>query len=209
MNQRMPDDLPPELLAAYADGELGPHARDRVERWLADHPEAGENLETQESLGRGNAELWQMANPPQPSEFQWAAVREGIRAGTRVSPVRRWFPRLAAAALMATAASLFVAMPTSNTPDAPTLPVAPSAAPIAHDEPYAMATDDDVQIVSLPESAAHLLVVGKHPLGDSAVVLAKSDEVEFYGIGSDPAGRFPEVPVEAAPDDAPMIWAPR
>ena len=42
MNRRTPDDLPPELLAAYADGELGPHARDRVERWLADHPEARE-----------------------------------------------------------------------------------------------------------------------------------------------------------------------
>jgi anti-sigma factor RsiW len=209
MNQRMPDDLPPELLAAYSDGELGPHARDRVEQWLADHPEARELLDAQESLRPGNGELWQLANPPTPSEREWAAVREGIRAGTRVSPVRRWLPRLGVAVILATAASLLLALPTGNDSEVPKLPNVPQAVPVVHDEPFAMAADDDVQIVSLPESAAHLLIVGKHPLGDTQVVLAKSDEVEFYGIGSDPDGRFPLMPLDPAPDDAPMIWAPR
>ena len=37
---------------------------------------------------------------------------------------------------------------------------------------------------------------------DPLVVLARIDEVEFFGVGSDLAGRFPEIPTEAAPDDA-------
>jgi hypothetical protein len=72
-----------------------------------------------------------------------------------------------------------------------------------------MASADEVQIISLPEEAAHLLVVGEHPLRGQAVVLAKADEIEFLGIGTDLAGRFPELPTDVAPDDAPMIWAPR
>jgi hypothetical protein len=207
MTNRWPDDLPLELLAAYADGELGPHDRDRVERWLADHPEAREILETQESLGPGNVELWQMTGPLRPGERQWAAVRDRIRAGTRVSPLRRWARWAGSAALAATAAALLLALPSRETVNR-----VPADVPVvepARDEPFAMATDDDVQIVSLPESAAHLLVVGRHPLGDGPVVLATSDEVEFYGIGSDPDGRFPEVPADAGPNDATMIWAPR
>jgi hypothetical protein len=41
------------------------------------------------------------------------------------------------------------------------------------------------------------------------VVLARADEVELLGLGTDSAGRFPDVPADVAPDDAPMIWAPR
>jgi anti-sigma factor RsiW len=209
MNRRTPDDLPPELLAAYADGELGPHARDRVERWLAEHPEAREIIETQESIGPGNAELWDMASPPEPGARRWSEVGDGIRAGTRVSPVQRGLSWAGPAALMATAAALIMALPTDDRPQPQLLPAVPAAASTVQDEPYAMATDADVQIVSLPEAAAHLLVVGEHPLGNGLVVLARSDEVEFLGIGSDREGRFPEAPIETAPDDSPMIWAPR
>src|SRR5262249_62377002 len=59
MTTPLPDDLPPELLAAYADGELCPRERARVEEWLAEHPEGAELLEAQESVGPGNVELWQ------------------------------------------------------------------------------------------------------------------------------------------------------
>ena len=91
---------------------------------------------------------------------------------------------------------------------APAPAVAPQLAG-RDDEPYAMASADEVQIVGLPEEAAHLLVVGEHPLRGQTVVLAKADEVEFLGIGTDLAGRFPELPTEVAPDDAPMICSPR
>jgi anti-sigma factor RsiW len=210
MSDRLPDDLPPELLAAYADGELGPRDRARVERWLADRPEARETLDEQESLSPKNVEFWQAVSPPEPSRRQWAAALRGIHGRSRIPATRRWLPWVGSLALAATAtaATVFFALPPANLP-APSVPAA--APPLAgpDDEPYAMASADEVQIISLPEEAAHLLVVGEHPLRGQAVVLAKADEIEFLGIGTDLAGRFPELPTELAPDDAPMIWAPR
>jgi hypothetical protein len=210
MTDGRPTDLPPELLAAYADGELGARGRARVERWLADHPEARELLDGQDGLGPGNADFWQAASPPEPTPREWAAVLQGIRG--RVPPGRRWVSWVGPLAVAATAATVFLALPTGNRPMPASGPGAPAAAPRPtdpDDAPYAMAGPDEVRIISLPEAAAHLLVVGEHPLGDSLVVLARADEVEFFGIGTDPTGRFPEVPAEMAPDDSPMIWAPK
>jgi hypothetical protein len=209
MTNRTPDDLPPELLAAYADGELGAHQRDRVERWLADHPDARDMLESQESLGPANTEFWRLVRPPEPGMTRWSAVRDRIRSGTRPTAARRWFVRAGAAALAATAAALFLALPAVDRTE-PIVPrVDPVAAPVPAEEPFAMATDDDVRIISLPEAAARLLIVGEHPLGDTQVLLAKSDEVEVYAQATDPQGWKPELAADTAPDDAPMIWAPR
>lgn len=210
----LPDDFPTEFLAAYADGELRPHDRHRVERWLAERPEVRELLDDQESLGPRNMEFWQAVCPPEPTRRQWDEVADGIKGRGRASRARRWLPWVGSLALAttATAATLFVALPPGTEPLPPTAPGHSIVAPIPaepDEAPFAMAGPDEVKIVSLPEAAAHLLVVGEHPLGDSMVVLARTDEVEFFGIGSDPAGRFPEVPTEAAPDDAPMIWAPK
>lgn len=205
-----PDDLPPELLAGYADGELSGRDRARVERWLADHPEARELLEGQESLSPSNTEFWAAVRPPEPSAAQWAEVRDGIRANGPRPSRRGWIALVGAIGLMATAATLLLALPALNRPlrvDPHPLPVVPP--PGEDDEPFAMAGADDVRIVSLPEAAAGLLVVGRHPLGDTDLVLARADEIEFHGVGSDLAGRFPEVPNDPAADDAPMIWAPR
>jgi hypothetical protein len=88
--------------------------------------------------------------------------------------------------------------------DCPAEPAPPSA-----DEPYPIAAADDVRILSLPESAADLLCVGEHPLQSSGFLLARFGEIEFHGIGSDLAGRFPEMPNDPSPEDIPMIWAPR
>jgi hypothetical protein len=214
MTDGLPDDLPPEFLAAYADGELRPHDRHRVERWLAERPEVRELLDDQESVGPRNIEFWQTVRPPEPTRRQWDDVAAGIRGRGRTSLSRRWLPWLGSLTLVttATAATFIFALPPGNAPLPPADPghsiMAPT--PAEPDEaPFAMAGPDDVKIVSLPEAAAHLLVVGDHPLRDSMVVLARTDEVEFFGIGTDPAGRFPELPTEAAPDDAPMIWAPK
>lgn len=214
MTDGLPDDLPPEFLAAYADGELGPRDRERVEQWLIGHPESHEVLDDQESLGPGNIEFWQAVRPPEPSRRQWEIVAHGIRARGSVSTSRRWLPWVGSLVLAATAtaATVFVALPPANGPSPPTVPDRSIVAPApteSDDQPFAMAGPDEVRIVSLPEAAAHLLIVGEHPLRDSLVILARADEVEFFGIGTDPSGRFPEMPTEVAPDDAPMIWAPK
>lgn len=214
MTDGRPHPLPPEFLAAYADGELSPRDRERVERWLRDHPDGREWLDGQESLSPANLEFWRAVRPPEPSRRQWEAVVRGLRGRGPAGRSRRWLPWVGSLALAATAtaATAFIAMPPAAGPRPPAEPHNTVAAPAPvepDDAPFAMAGPDDVRIVSLPEAAAHLLVVGEHPLRDSTVVLARTDEVEFFGIGTDPSGRFPEVRTEEAPDDAPMIWAPK
>ena len=73
-----PDPFPRELLAAYADGELDAEGRARVERWLADHPDALPELHAQRELSPANAGLWERAEAPEPSASAWEAVRRGI-----------------------------------------------------------------------------------------------------------------------------------
>src|SRR5437764_4714017 len=68
-----PPDLP-ELLAAYADGELDAAGRARVEAWLADHPEARAELEAQRKLSRRNQRLWQASAGPSPGEVGWSRL---------------------------------------------------------------------------------------------------------------------------------------
>src|SRR5262249_30733767 len=189
MTTPLPDDLPPELLAAYADGELPPRERARVEDWRAGHPEGAEFLEAQESVGPGNVELWQSVQPPAPSEAQWAEAYKGIesRANFPARPSRvGWLGSLG---LVATAATVLFLVSTGAPPDRPVAPevARPVQAPPGEPDepPYAMAQADDVRILSLPEAAATLLLVGEHPLGNSLLTLARADEIEFHGVGSD------------------------
>jgi hypothetical protein len=213
MTTPRPDDLPPELLAAYADGELSPRERARVEDWLAEHPEAAEVLDAQESVGPGNVELWQSVQPPTPSEAQWADAYNGIesRAPFPARPSRAGW--LGSFGLLATAATVLFLVSTGEPPERPIAPevARPGHAPAVEldEPPYAMAQADEVRILSLPEAAATLLLVGEHPLGTSLLTLARADEIEFHGVGSDLAGRFPEVPSDPSSTDAPMIWTPR
>lgn len=203
-----PDDLPPQLLAAYADGELAPLDRARVEDWLADHPEARDLLDDQESLAP-RSDVWPALGPPEPSDAEWTACLHGIETARRTPAYRRWLPWVGSLALAATAAAIVLAVGAVKRP-APLAVPEPAGMVVAEvGEPFPMAGDDDVRIISLPEAAAGLLVVGRHPLGDSPVELAKADEVEFLGVGSDVAGRFPEVPSDPAAEDAPVLWAPR
>ena len=207
MNAPSPNDFPPEWLAAYADGELPPCERVRVERWLAENLDARELLDTQESLARGNAEFWNAVRPPEPSAEQWHDTLNRIALPV-VKPSHRWVGWMSTAGLLATAATLFIALPgprdTCMNPPA----IVPVGVSPSDDEPYPMASAADVRIISMPQSAVGLLLVGDHPIGDSMLILAKADEVEFLGVGNDPDGRFPAVPLDPQAADAPMIWAP-
>src|SRR5689334_18822405 len=70
----MNDQLPPELLAAYVDGELPPAECRRVEAWLADHPDARADVEDQRRLLR----LFEETAPPPPTDERWASVVDGV-----------------------------------------------------------------------------------------------------------------------------------
>lgn len=201
------DDLPEELLAGFVDGELSSAERARVIAWLAEHPEVREQLEAQEQLSPNNDELWRSVQPPMPTSIQWAEIRSGIGEPVRPSLIQRWGGNVAMLAT-ATMLALLVAG-TKKTPCGGLVPPGISMPCIADDpqdeEPYLFARADEVHYLALPESAAPLLISGKHPLDGSSIVIARADEVEFHGIGSDVHGRFPSMP--AAVDPA-MIWAP-
>jgi len=213
MTTPRPENFSPELLAAYADGELSSYDRTRVERWLAENPDAHESLENQEVIGPGNVELWGLAAPPPPSLADWIATREQIGSQLRVAHRVRLVGWAGTIGLLATAAILILVLPgpQPNGANPELRPVfnGPVPAGAIDDEPYPMASASDVLIITLPESAAGLLVVGEHPLADSLLSFAKVGEVQFHAVGSDLAGRFPEVMSEAADDVHPMLWAPR
>jgi anti-sigma factor RsiW len=211
MNAGRSDDLPPDWLAAYADGELTPTERARVERWLAQNPEAGELLDAQESFGPRNTEFWDAARPPAPSARQWDHTFNEIAPRT-VQPRRAWTGWLGSLGLLATAATLLLALPGPQHPCvAPPPADYPNRSPASSedDEPFLMASADEVRIISLPEAAAALLLVGEHPMGDSMLVLAERGEIAFLGVGNDLAGKFPTLPDDPNTEDAPMIWAPK
>ncbi len=210
MIEPRPDDPPPDWLAAYADGELTARERARIEDWLANCSDACEMLDAQESLGPGNAGLWQSVEPPAPTLADWSRVRLAIHSHCRARPRRNRIPAIGTVGLLATAASLFIvlSMPEQGVVEHSASAKSPAEELIV-EQPYAMASNDEVQIISLPESSARLLVVGEHPLHQSTLSLAGFGDVEFYGVGSDLAGRFPELPTDPSTEEIPMIWAPR
>lgn len=227
----MPEDFPPGWLAAYADGELDAAARAAVERWLADHPEAAADLNAQRAFGPGNAGLWERAEPAEPSEAAWAAVRRGIDEGLNppVAAPRWWawsLGGLAAGAVAAAAAwvafgpALRQAPPgiaprpveVAKLPPAAEVAPAPRAVSATQPDPLAglavvpMADDDDVVLDRVPDTRAGWLPVGRHPLPD-VLALASVDEVDLQEVDPSPAWPPGGPRMTTAPGDAPMLFA--
>jgi hypothetical protein len=82
-----------ELLAAYADGALDGDDRARVEAYLADHPEAADEVEALRAVINDTR-----ATQPRPShEPDWAAMRQAIAdevGGYGSAPAPSWWRRL-------------------------------------------------------------------------------------------------------------------
>jgi hypothetical protein len=216
-----PADRWPELLAAYADGELDPETRARVERWLAEHPEALEQLRAQRELSPENWRLWQNAEPPVPSEEAWSEVRRTVDEETRERPVpapqpapRRhraaWWVAGGVAAAVAVLVGWWATLK-PNPPPGPGRSQPEVVNPVPHDAPAVevaalpVATDDDVELLRVPGGDLSWLVVGSHPLPDM-LVLAGPDDVELLDLDPDewPDGGPKMI---TAPGDAPMIFA--
>jgi anti-sigma factor RsiW len=199
---RLPD--LPELLAAYADGELDAAGRARVEAWLAEHPDAREELESQRRLSRRNQRLWQATYGPQPSESSWLRLLTRIHDAlivpprpTPAAPRRLWLRYAAAAAAVAVAVILAVGL---LRPTAGLGPVSPPEVPA-----LAVATDADVEIISVLEAEVGLLAAGKPPLAGE-LALATPDDVTGLKMDKDTDGVVAKVMMPAAPN-APMVVA--
>jgi hypothetical protein len=196
-----------EQLAAYADGELDAAGRAQVESWLAVSPEARQELEALRRVSRSNRKLWQASSGPTPSEASWAKLLTRVQQALAVSPrpaeptparrsrLLRLVPLAAAAAVLA-----FIFLWPASAPN-----VAP---PGGDEEAWAVASDDDVEIVSIQDSDTELLVVGLPPLPDTVVVaLASANDVTLENVAADSDGMMPKVLMQPGPN-APMIIAP-
>lgn len=204
MNGPAEDDLPPELLAAYADGELPPDLAARVEEWLASDPDAAMLMADQSALSPLNEELKQELQPPMPSPQEWADCLKGVKHDLRKSrQSRRLRPFLAGVAV---AAGLFLTIWGGLRNDLTQLAF---VLPIDEDdvEALVLASHEDIEILSIPESAVPLLLAGRHPWEED-IILARAHELEFMGVGSDEHGRFPEVASDPKADHAPLLWTP-
>ena len=227
-----PNDFPRELLAAYVDGELDGDARARVERWLADHPDAHDEVNAQRALSPANTGLWERADPPKPSEGKWSgclgAVERRLEAPAAAPRWRAGVWAVAGLATMGVAAAVaWVAFgPATQPPPADELKPAGlvhnlSRAPLPRektamtagpDDPLAgmtvlaVAGDNDVVLDRVPEFPGGWLPVGRHPL-QGVLTLAGEEELLLAELGPSEAWPTGAPRMTTAPGDAPMIYA--
>jgi hypothetical protein len=194
----------PEILAAYVDGELDAAGRARVEAWLAQHPEAAAELEAQREWSRRNRRLWLSSAGPQPSDASWSRLFTRLQHALATPPARpivhRWYSRGRAAAVMATAAAVLLAVVLLR----PTSPPDPSAG-LPLEDAWAVATDDDIDIVGIQDADTGFLVVGRPPL-TGPIVLVSMNDVAIEKAMEDTDGMKPQMPRPGA--SVPMIVAP-
>ena len=178
----------PELLAAFADGEVhGPEAK-RVEAYLAEHPEAQADVADQRRLER----LWDRTTPAQPGRAAWQRTLDRIFAGPRRTKPRsrRWSP-VAATAALAAAVGLVVWIGMSG-----------KNAGAGAASPLPVAQNSEVEIVRIDGDDVGAIVVGRLPLV-GILELANAGEIEITGMAQANV-RMPMVQVEGR---GPMIWA--
>jgi hypothetical protein len=199
----------PELLAAYADGELPESAtlRKQVADWLASHPEAAAELAAQAELRR----LWQATTPADPGEAAWEAVRSRVAAGIpglgAKAPGRGIRRRLlwAVGGLGAAAALLWLAL--TGLPPAPPTVVHPNppGPGIVQVEPLPVATEDEVQILQVRGADTGTVVVGSLPVR-APLELAGPGDVTLKSVQSAPPDNMvPDVRLNGP--SPPMIWS--
>jgi anti-sigma factor RsiW len=199
------DPKPPEL-AAYVDGELGAAASGPVEAWLADHPEAAAEVESQRRLLR----LWRETRPPEPTEAEWAAILTRLEAALPAASPALWVEarqRAAryrralvwAAVAAASIAAVLVGRSLLNRSTGPGNPPGQDST----ETPFEVASDADVEIISIEGDDVSALVAGEPPVREPLVLALPGEvtvrEVDLGGAGSPPV-RVPDRPT------APMIW---
>lgn len=186
----------PELLAAFADGELDARddaapVRAKLEAWLDKNPHAQAELLANTRLKK----LFDRTRPAAPSSQAWRETLDRIHnhpvpPAARTSPSAAWFLGGAAAAACLLWAVLLAGSYWRAAPET---------------EVFAVATDNDVEILHVEGDAIDGLVVGMLPL-NGVLQMAEPGEVAVTSVT--PARRdnmLPTVHIEGP--RRPMIWA--
>jgi hypothetical protein len=197
----------PGELAAYLDGEATGEDYARVDAWLLENRDLSAELESLDEV----TQLYQSAPTPEPTQEAWERVLTAIEARlmpcahsskfveVRHRPPRRVIPkrsRLAWAA--AVAAGLLIAFANFG---------GPSPRNVASQEPFPVASDDDVEILGVHGQDMALLVVGVMPLAEP-LALATVQDVTVESVQPASDGMMPQIGVQTAESASPMIVAP-
>lgn len=128
MNMNAPD---PELISAYADGEVSETERAVIEQWLASHPRGRELVARVHVLGSAVRSLPReelpvefgeqvrqlIANLPTPGNFTAPVTEVRVPSGSRVGSSRRWLTALVAGVALAVPLMVWRLSPQSKSPD--------------------------------------------------------------------------------------------
>ena len=213
MTDRNEDWCPdPALLAAYADGELCGRPemdvlRGRIEVWLRDHAEARAELAEYRQLDA----LWKQTTPAAPATEAWAPIEARLRSVPGARPRRRLAFGHAAAAFLATAASVALLLWWGISPRAPQELVEqptklPATAPVDGIDVLPVATASEITILRVEGADTSTVVVGVLPV-HGPLVLAGPGDVALTSV--QPYARDRMLPhVRMDGNHRPMIWAP-
>ena len=201
-----------QLLAAYCDCELAEDERRVVENWLQTQPELAAELARQKQLSATNQVLWQSVAPNYPEEARWSTVYRNILASVQAGQerqlhsglgrLRRSWPFLIAVPLLAGAAAVLLALlPPVGKPV-----VSTKGGEDAAESVYSVATQEDVEIVSVRPADWPHVVVGEPPLGEKLTFVSAAD-VNVEGLQPDWDGMTPQLQL-GANSGMPMVIAP-
>lgn len=189
-----------EELAAYVDGELTEADQQRIEDWLAEHPEAAAEVNSLMKLDC----LLQAHTPHEPAEAEWAAVLQRIEQGMihreRVAQQTKRNRFWVAMALGAGAAAILLALVLNMKQE-------PQVAHQPTEPAFPVVADDDIEITSVDAADAHALAIGEFPLRAN-VVLVSAGDVALRSVESDPQWGFPDMHMQTDGNETPMIYAP-
>ena len=194
-----------EILAAYADGEF--EGRDdlallkqRVENWLAKHPEAAQELAQIRQL----KSAWQQTTPAEPEPQAWQRLLDHLtNAPKQPAPRRRSWRRVIVATAVAACVLVGITLWSSRfwRTVAPVLPMIAEET----EEPFSVAAAHEVEILLVEGADTQTLVVGALPV-QGALELAGPGDVTVTSV--QPAARDNMMPeVHTHGPGRPMIWA--
>jgi anti-sigma factor RsiW len=204
-----------QLLAAYADGELSSADRAVVDGWLQAHPDLVAELDAQRQFSSANQSVWKAVAPDLPDDARWNAVIRNVKAGvgiipaeqnhsgSRLAKLRRGWPLLLAVPMIAAAAAIVVALAPLWRPPT-TLPI--KGPEENADSVFSVASQQDVEIISVRPADWQHVVVGESPLGEKVTFVSAAD-VYVHGLQPDWDGMTPRVQ-SGANSGMPMIIAP-
>src|SRR5688572_18225653 len=137
-----------EILAAYADGEFEGRddlavLKERVENWLAKHPEAAQELAQMRQL----KSAWQQTTPAEPEPPAWQRLLDNLASAPKQSAPRRRSWRRVIGVAAAAAACVLVGIAIWSSRFWGAVEPVPLVAAVEDEEPFSVAAAHEVEIL--------------------------------------------------------------